>query len=179
MEDERDTDRGTGHRWHLADGPREQRLTELEYALMRTTESFLRWQAECLAESGAGVAASGPENALLHVIRMNDRPKSVKELARLTNREDVPNIQYGLRKLAKAGLIEREGASRTGVVYSVTDKGREVTDRYAEVRRALLIRLLDRLEDADGAFAEAAETLDLLRGLYDRAALSAATRRRD
>lgn len=166
------------HRWHLAEEPLERRLAQLEYALMRTTESFGRWQAECLAASGE-IHASGPENALLHVIRMNDRPKSVKELARLTNREDIPNIQYGLRKLAKAGLIEREGASRTGVVYSVTEKGRDVTDRYTQVRRALLVSLLERIENGETALHETAQVLDLLCGIYDRAALSAATRRRD
>ncbi|SFP96496.1 winged helix DNA-binding protein [Tranquillimonas alkanivorans] len=145
---------------------------------MRATESFSRWQAECLASSG-DVQASGAENALLHVIRMNDRPKSVKEIARLTNREDIPNIQYGLRKLAKGGLIEREGASRTGVLYSVTEKGRAVTDRYAEVRQALLVRLLGRLDDAETVLGEAAQTLEILCGIYDRAALSATTQRRD
>lgn len=171
-------DAGFDHSWHLAEAPLERRLAELEYALMRTTESFSRWQAECLASSG-DVNASGPENALLHIIRMNDRPKSVKDLARLSNREDIPNIQYGLRKLAREGLITREGASRTGVVYRVTEKGKAVTDRYALVRRALLIRLLERIEDAESAFAEAAQTLDLLCGIYDRAALSAATQRRE
>lgn len=165
-------------RWHLAGDPLEVRLTELEYALMRSFESFGRWQAECLALS-AGIQASGPENALLHVVRMKDRPKSVKELARLTNREDIPNIQYGLRKLMKAGLVEREGASRTGVVYSVTEKGREVTDRYARARRELLVALVARLDDPERGFGEAAQVLDLLSGLYDRAALTAATHRRE
>ena len=166
------------HRWHLAESRLEQRLTELEYALMRTNESFSRWQAECLA-AAAPVEASGPENALLHVIRMNDRPKSAKELARLTNREDIPNIQYGLRKLKKAGLIEGEGASRTGIVYRVTEQGRRVTDRYAEVRRALLVELLARIEKAEAGLADAAQTLDILCGIYDRAALAAATRRKN
>jgi predicted MarR family transcription regulator len=165
-------------RWHLAEAPLEVRLTELEYALMRTFESFGRWQTECLALS-AGIQVSGPENALLHVVRMKDRPKSVKELARLTNREDIPNIQYGLRKLMKAGLVEREGASRTGVVYSVTEKGREVTDRYARARRELLVKLAARLEDPEKGFGDAAQVLDLLSGLYDRAALTATTHRRE
>jgi predicted MarR family transcription regulator len=83
-------------------------FTELEFALMRTYEGFARWQSECLA-SVADVAASGPENALLHIIRMNERPKTIKDLARLTNRDDVPNIQYSLRKLIGAGLVERKG----------------------------------------------------------------------
>ncbi len=164
-------------RWHLARTPLEVRLTELEYALMRAGESFARWQVECLAMSGA-VAANGPENVLLHVIRMNDRPKTAKELARLTNREDMPNIQYGLRKLLKAGLIHREGSARSGIVYSVTDSGRAVTERYAEVRRQLLMALVGRLDEPEAAFAEAESTLEVLTGLYDRAALAAATHRR-
>ncbi len=168
---------GVDRRWHLARTPLEVRLTELEYALMRAGESFWRWNSECLAMS-AEVEANGPENVLLHVIRMNDRPKTAKELARLTNREDMPNIQYGLRKLIKAGLIEREGTARTGIVYSVTEKGRQVTDRYADVRRQLLVALLGRLDDPERAFAEAESTLEVLTGLYDRAALSAATHRR-
>ena len=168
---------GLDRRWHLAEAPLEVRLTELEYALMRAFESFGRWQAECLALS-SGLQASGPENALLHVVRMNDRPKSVKELARLTNREDIPNIQYGLRKLIKAGLVMREGASRTGVVYSVTDEGRTVTDRYARARRELLVSLLARIGEPEASFTDAAQMLDLVSGIYDRAALTAATHRR-
>lgn len=75
---------------------------------MRTFEGFGRWQSECLA-SVSTLAATGPENALLHIIRMNERPKGIKDLVRLTNRDDVPNIQYSLRKLIGAGLVVRRG----------------------------------------------------------------------
>ena len=84
---------GLDLRWHLAESAVEVDTTELEFALMRTFEGFGRWQSECLA-SVCDLAATGPENALLHIIRMNDRPKTIKDLARLTNRDDVPNIQY-------------------------------------------------------------------------------------
>ncbi|WP_245464574.1 winged helix DNA-binding protein, partial [Mesorhizobium sp. M8A.F.Ca.ET.021.01.1.1] len=90
--------------WHLARTPLEIDVTEVEYALMRSYEAFGHWQAECLA-TVIEFSASGPENALLHVIRMNDRPKSVRDLAQMTNRDDIPNIQYSLRKLLKGGLI--------------------------------------------------------------------------
>lgn len=163
--------------WHLADDALAVRLTQLEYALMRANEAFSRWQSECLASS-TDLAATGAENTLLHVIRMNDRPKSAKELARLTNRQDMPNIQYGLRKLLKAGLIGREGSSRTGVTYHITDEGRAVTDRYAEVRRMFLLSLLPRLDNAETALSEAAQTLELMSGIYDAAALSAVTHRK-
>ena len=120
-------------RWHLARTPLEIDVAELEYALMRSFEAFGRWQAECLANV-IDFAASGPENALLHIIRMNDRPKSIRDLAHMANREDIPNIQYSLRKLIKGGFVTRNGSGRTGVSYEVTPLGREVTGRYADVR---------------------------------------------
>ncbi|HEV7448271.1 MAG TPA: hypothetical protein VGO18_37235, partial [Steroidobacteraceae bacterium] len=79
--------RALDRRWHLARTPLEVDVAELEYALMRSFEAFGRWQAECLANV-VDLVASGPENALLHIIRMNDRPKSIHDLAHMTNRED-------------------------------------------------------------------------------------------
>lgn len=164
-------------RWHLAETPGEVDATELEFAVMRTFESFGRWQSECLAGT-IDLAASGPENALLHVIRMNDRPKSVKELARLTNRDDIPNIQYSLRKLIGAGLVERSGAARSGVTYSVTPRGREVTDKYARIRKALLIAAIESVPGFRDRLADATRTLNLLAGIYEEVSRVAATHRR-
>ena len=42
---------------------------------------------------------------ILHAIRIGDRPKSIRELQLFTNRSDVANIQYGVKKLVAAGLI--------------------------------------------------------------------------
>ena len=92
--------------WHLARTPEEMNVAGIEYALIRCFEAFGHWQAECLA-SVAEFSASGPENALLHMIRANDRPKSVRDLAHMANRQDVPNIQYSLRKLIKGGLVAK------------------------------------------------------------------------
>ena len=104
---------GLDWHWHLAASAVEVDTTELEFALMRTFEGFGRWQSECLA-SVCELAATGPENALLHIIRMNERPKTIKDLARLTNRDDVPNIQYSLRKLIGAepavDIVEKDNA---------------------------------------------------------------------
>lgn len=164
-------------RWHLAGTDAEVDTTELEFAVMRTFESFGRWQSECLAGC-IDFAASGPENALLHVIRMNDRPKSVKELARLMNRDDIPNIQYSLRKLIKAKLVERSGSARSGVSYSVTPLGHEVTEKYAAIRQALLISAIENVPDFADRLADATRTLNLLAGIYEEISRVAATHRR-
>lgn len=165
------------YHWHLAGDEVEVACTELEFALMRTFEGFGRWQSECLA-SVCSVAANGPENALLHIIRMNDRAKSIKELARLTNREDIPNIQYSLRKLLREGLIEKHGAGRTGVTYEVTDEGRRVTDDYGVLRQRLLIEEIRNLPGFSERLSEAVRTLNILSGLYEEVSRVAATHRR-
>jgi predicted MarR family transcription regulator len=163
--------------WHLARTPQEINVAEMEYALMRSFEAFGRWQTECLA-SVSDFSATGPENALLHIIRMNDRPKSIRDLAHMANREDIPNIQYSLRKLIQADLIARSGSGRSGVVYEVTELGRDVTNRYADVRAAVLVSALKRVPDLDKRMQETARTLELMTGIYEQAARTAATHRR-
>lgn len=165
------------YRWHLSETDAEVVCSELEFALMRCFEAFGRWQAECLA-SVSDVAASGPENALLHSVRMNDRAKSIKELARLTNRDDIPNIQYSMRKLVAAGLIEKMGSGRSGVTYRATPKGVRVTDDYGAFRRKLLIEQISSLPEFDVRLKEAGRVLNLLTGIYEEISRIAATHRR-
>ena len=168
---------GLDFQWHLAKTAAEVEATELEFALMRTFEGFGRWQSECLA-GVCDLAATGPENALLHIIRMNERPKSMKDLARLTNRDDVPNIQYSLRKLIGAGLVLRKGAGRSGVSYVVTEKGQRVTDYFGALRRRLLLAEIAALPGFSARLAEASRTLNVLSGIYEQVARVAATHRR-
>ncbi len=170
-------DAGLDYRWHLSESPVEVSTTELEFALMRCFEGFGRWQSECLA-SVCDLAATGPENAMLHIIRMNERPKSIKDLARLTNRDDVPNIQYSLRKLIGAGLVLRKGSGRSGVTYEVTEEGRRVTDDYGAVRRRLLISAIAGVPGFATRLEEASRTLNLLSGIYEEVSRVAATHRK-
>ena len=167
---------GADRLWHLARTPHEVKLAELEFALMRVNEAFGRWQSECFA-AASGLAASGSENALLHVIRLHERAKPLKELVRLTNRDDVPNLQYTLRKLVKLGLVRQAGA-RSGAVYSVTEHGREVSDRYADLRGQLLVEFTQAVTDIDHRLEEAEQTLNLLTGIYEQAARVVASRQR-
>lgn len=173
----KESEKGLDRHWHLARTPVEMSIAEFEYALMRNFEAFGRWQTECLAAI-LDLTASGPENAMLHIIRMNDRPKTLKDIARLSNREDVPNMQYSLRKLIGAGLVERTGSGRSGVTYTVTEAGRDITDRYADVRASLLVKAVQSLPDLSQRLENATETLDLLTGIYEQVARTAATHRR-
>lgn len=165
-------------RWHLATEEHEIAVTELEYALMRAAEAFTRWQSEALA-SITGLPVSGSDNAILHIIRMKDRPKSIRDIARLMNRDDIANIQYTIRKLTKAGLIEKDNSDdkRNTVSYSITQRGREVTDDFTALRRDLLLSVTRSVDGLDNRLNDASRTLDLLSGIHEQAARIAATHR--
>ena len=117
--------------WHLATDETELRVTELEFALIRLQEAFARWVAAADEMVGLSELKHG-EHIILHVIRMQNRPKSSATVARLINRDDLPNIQYSLRKLENAGLIEKnkDGSSKI-FTYSITALGEKLTNEYS------------------------------------------------
>jgi predicted MarR family transcription regulator len=163
--------------WHLATEDSEVGLTELEFSIIRVSAAFERWQSDCLA-CCHGQSFSGSDTAVLHVIRMHDRPKSISEIGRLLKRDDQSNLQYGIRKLLKAGLIEKakDGRSKKGVTYRVSELGLAVTDKYVVFRDELLVSLTRTV--TDGMDLEAiAKVLNLMSGLYDQASCVAATHR--
>ena len=169
--------RGLDRRWHLATDDYEIGVTEVEFSVFRIAAVFERWQSDCLATCHGG-AFSGTDTAVLHVIRMHDRPKSISEVARLLKRDDLANLQYGIRKLLKAGLIERsnQSGSKRDMAYRVSVLGRDVTDTYAEARRELLISMMrESLGEAD--FETVARLLNLMAAMYDQASCIAATHR--
>lgn len=163
--------------WHLSRDELETGITELEFSLMRISAAFDRWIGECL-EMVAGAPLGSAGAAILHVIALKNRPKTPSEIARLLNRDDVPNVLYSIRKLEGAKLVERvDGSRRKSVVYRVTRRGRSVVSAYAELRSKVLMPRVPRLEGWDARLAGSKDFLDLMRGVYDQAALVIATHR--
>lgn len=163
--------------WHLAATELEVGVTELEFSILRVSAAFERWQGDCLG-CCHGHTFSGTDTALLHVVRMHERPKSISELSRLLKRDDLSNLQYSVRKLLKAGLIEkaRQAGSKKDVVYQMSPLGLEVTDQYAQFRKELLMSLI---EAAGGKidFAASTRALNVMSAMYDQASCVAATHR--
>ena len=95
------------------------------------------------------------------------------------NRDDMSNIQYCIRKLIKAGLIEKHGGGdhKRGVTYKASALGIATTDKYAAFRRELLFPLTKSISDSDRRVNQVTEMLTLLAGIYDQAASIAATHR--
>lgn len=163
--------------WHLSRDDRETGITEIEFSLMRIAAAFDRWTAECLervAREPLGSAAA----MVLHVIGLKNRPKTPAEIARLLNRDDTANVLYSIRKLERAGLVERDAATRRKTVaFRLTRRGRRVVTDYAALRAAVLLPRVPRISDWDTQLAGAKDFVDLLRGVYDQAALLLATHR--
>jgi predicted MarR family transcription regulator len=128
--------------FHLAKTEKETKLTDFEFHLWRVFHVFTRWQEGC--ENIANQTdLKGNELSILHIIRMQDRPKAPNELMRLLNRDDSFNITYTLKKLIKDGLIRKVASDKNKKTFSyeITEEGIKNTDTYATLRRNVLIEL--------------------------------------
>ncbi|WP_300538953.1 winged helix DNA-binding protein [Sphingosinicella sp.] len=161
--------------WHLAKTDSEYRVTEFEWSIIRFYEAFSRW----VTTTGSVLTDADikfSEHLILHVIRMQNRPKSSATIARMINRDDIPNIQYSLRKLESAKLI-RKTKEKAGKIfsYSVTEAGKRMTDEYADIRSDLLLKAIGTISNIDERITEMTQLLSVLTGIYEEMARSAAT----
>src|SRR5258708_22240654 len=87
----------------LARTERERTFLEFEQALICASEAFYRFAGIILGPEGKAHNLTGHENVILQQLMFMPKPRSVTDLSRFTNRDDISNIQYSLRKLAAAG----------------------------------------------------------------------------
>jgi predicted MarR family transcription regulator len=161
--------------WHLAETPTEMEITEFELTLWRVFHGFLRWQEDC-ERSANNNELSGQELSVLHVIRMKERPKSVIDVSRILNREDVFNLNYSIKKLLKMGLIEKtKGTVKKGATYQITDFGIQNIDSYVKARKQLLIHLFEKETALN--LPEIIKGLTKIKGIYDEGSKLAASYR--
>lgn len=160
-------------RWHLAEDEYEEALTAFEFSVLQVERGFQRFAVQAL-NVASDLDLAFNEVVALHVVRMQERPKDSATIAQLTNRDDLPNLQYNLRKLVSLGLLERT-KSGTASVFAVTPAGREITDRYAELRRQVLASNLAELTDVTAKLQQAIRYMHILTGLYEAASRELAT----
>lgn len=154
--------------WHLARTPHDALTTEFEWTLLRFQQAFERWVDLLGSITGMG-DLSYTEIVVLHVIGMQDRPKTGASIARQLNRDDLPNIQYCIRKLVKHGFCQRAGGNGKTRSYELTKQGREAASDYAKLREALLTDQTKSIGDIDERLRSAAQLVSLLTGVYDEA----------
>jgi predicted MarR family transcription regulator len=153
--------------WHLATNSDDELATSFEFALMQVYEAYQRWvvQGQRLVSYSE---INYNETVVLHVVRMQERAKDAATIAKLVNRDDLPNVLYNLRKLVSIGLIQkvRIGA---GTYFEITEQGRIETDRYAELRRDLLVRSMKEIAQLSEKLKTATDLMHSLTGCYDTA----------
>jgi predicted MarR family transcription regulator len=150
--------------------PIEQTVNTFEYAAWHFGSAFARWRRDCLASLPAS-GLGGTEASILHVVHLNGTAKGLSDIARLLHRDDLANLQYGLKKLISLGFIEKasDGASRRNTTYVASETGRALIEAYLQHRRDTLVRLVASMSGTQEALHQATSILHVMTGLYDQA----------
>jgi len=147
---------------------REKAFFEFEQALICASEAFYRFAGATLGPTGRQHNLTGEENVILQQLMFTSKPRSVSDLSRFSNRDDIPNIQYSLRKLTAAGLIEKvPGSTNRDTRYRPTAAGRALTEGLVATRRERLIAPSTNITDIEKQLKAATTAMSLLTGLYD------------
>lgn len=149
------------------DGDYEAKLVEFEYATWHLGAAFSRWRRDCLA-SVSEHNLSGTEASILHVVHMNGTWKGVTEICRLLHRDDLPNIQYGVKKLGQLGLIEKRGNSRKNMTYGISEAGEIIVDAYLKRRREVLLQLFKQVAPGTEDLSDLIVQMHVMVGIYDQ-----------
>ncbi len=94
---------------HLAEGGVVE-LSEYEYGLIVAGHAFDRWIVRCMAAVG-GAELGRLDVLVLHSVNHRARDKRLADICFVLNVEDSHLVNYALKKLLKAGLVE---AARRG-----------------------------------------------------------------
>lgn len=157
---------------HLAEGEGWE-LSELEYGLIVVFNAFSRWMTRCMAAAGQ-TDLSPLDILILHNVNHRGRDKRLSDICFLLNIDDTHTVNYGLRKLLKAELIESEKRGKE-VFYRTSASGAEICEAYRVIRKQCL---LDGVVSSDISGEELREFASILRGLsgqYDQASRAAAS----
>lgn len=87
-------------------------LSELEYALIMTSNAFNKWMVRCMAAAGEPDMGAF-DVSLLHHVNHRDRKKKLADICFVLNVEDTHVVTYALKKLVKAGYVTSEKRAKS------------------------------------------------------------------
>jgi predicted MarR family transcription regulator len=153
---------------HLSQTPHEFAVTQFEQGLLCAAAAFYRFYGALLGREGHIRNISGQDNVILQQVMAASRPLAVADIARFANRDDIANIQYSLKKLLRAGLIEKaKKSSARETSYTVTALAREWTAEFTALRRRLFTDPSAQILDFDDQLDKAGRLLNTIAGFYD------------
>ena len=152
-------------------------LSEVEYGLIVASNAFGLWcvrgTAAAIAEFPAAADLGVLDVLCLHSVNHRGREKKLADICFKLNIEDAHLVNYALKKLVKAGLVEGRKQGKE-VLYATSDMGQALCLRYCEIREACLVDAFSALGEIDAeSLADLARQLRVLSGLYGQAARSA------
>jgi predicted MarR family transcription regulator len=155
-------------RLHMGETEFELALFELQHTLICHSEAFYRYIEMQLKRVTGDANLTGQDCVILQGIRIGERPKSIPEIQHFTNRTDIANIQYSVKKLMKAGLVEKADRNHgRGTTYRLTATGISATDDYVRARRDFIASIRPDPESLVEDMNEAIRLLQMLTGAYD------------
>ncbi|MGB0498519.1 MAG: winged helix DNA-binding protein [Rubricella sp.] len=157
---------------HLADGEGWE-ASEFEFGLIIAFNAFSRWMVKCMAATGH-TEMSPLEILVLHNVNHRGREKRLSDICFLLNIEDTHTVNYALRKLSKAQLVEAEKRGKE-VFYRTSASGAALCEAYRKVRDQCLLEGFARMDMTGDELREIGANLRALSGQYDQASRAASS----
>jgi predicted MarR family transcription regulator len=150
-----------------------EETSSFEIALIVANNAFTQWVSRCAAASGL-VSLSPFDILILNLINRRLPDKRAADICFALKVEDSHTVAYALKKLGNAGLVksQRNGKER---LFSTTEEGQRLCDRYQAVRRKFLIEALIRFGGDELDMGAITGLLRGLSGMYEQAARNATT----
>lgn len=148
-------------------------ITRFEEGLQVLKSAFEKWVKRCGTRAGLG-GFSSMEIQILHIIGRAKEARRIVDICFVLNVEDAHVVNYAVKKLLKAGLVQSQ---RTGkdVAFIVTREGGSRMDAYAEVKKQFLLEPSTKFSSQEIPLEELAGKLQILSALYEQAARKAET----
>jgi len=148
-------------------------FSEFEYGLIIAYNAFSRWMVRCMG--AVGFHDFNPLDVLvLHNVNHRGRAKRLADVAFVLNVEDQHTVNYSLKKLFKAGLVESEKRGKE-MFYSTTQTGQEACTEYGRLRELCLISPATLSNVDKDEISHTAKVLRSSSGLYGQASRAAAS----
>lgn len=156
-----------GNKMHLGENEEAISILEVGLCLIHAYQK-LKFFLEEAEKISCGVKLNINEIVILHIIRIQKKPKSVTVINLLADFYDDYAISYSIKKLIKFKLIRKlsSKADNNGTSYQITEEGIKHTDIYAALRRKTLLTAF--AEDTEINIKDLTDQLKYLIRIYTK-----------
>ena len=147
--------------------PDEDKLNELEYALIIMSNAYSHWLLRSTAATGDS-QLNLVDIVVLHNLFCYKRPKRVADICFTLNMTDTHTVSYSLRKLIKLKLLESKKVGKD-YFYTVTESGTELCLKYFDINHECLSKRYNAVAISQNKLSRLSKFLNDLSSIYDQA----------